>query len=87
MDYHVESLTYLEVQIKFADDLGSIWAVDGYGVDWNGGPLEGPFCCRLRCDHGGKSDVPRNDLFRIRHLGRYDNIGRLPIILRALYGP
>ena len=65
MNHHMESLTHLEVQIKFADDLGSIWAVDGDSVDRKGGPLEGPFCCRLRSDHGGKGDVLRNDLFRI----------------------
>ena len=62
-------LAYLEVQIKFSDDLGSIWAVDGYGVDWKVGPLEGTFCCRLRYDHGGKSDGPKNDLFCIALTG------------------
>ena len=61
MERDTEFLTYLEVQIKFADDLGSRWAVNGYGVDWEVGSVEGPFRGRLGCDHGEKGDVPRND--------------------------
>ena len=86
-DHDVESLAHLEVQIKFADDLGSIWAVDGYGVDWKVGSLEGPFCCRLRCDHGGMGDVPRNGLFRIAPTGNTDSIDKLSITPRTLLGP
>lgn len=48
--------THLEVQIKFADDLGSIWAVDGYGVDWEVRSPEGPVRYHLRCDHGGAEE-------------------------------
>jgi len=53
------------VQIKFADHLGSVWAVDGYCIDWEVRSFEGPFCCRLGCDHGGKGCVPWNDLLCI----------------------
>lgn len=57
-----EFLAYLEDYIKFADDLGSVRAVNGYGVDWEVCPFEGPVCGRLGCDHGGKGDVPWDDL-------------------------
>ena len=51
---------HLEVQIEFTDDLGPVRAVNGYGVNREAGPFEGPFRgCRGR-DHGGKEDVPRN---------------------------
>ena len=43
----MEFLAHLEVQIEFADDLGTVWAVDGYGVDWEVRPFEGPFCGHL----------------------------------------
>ena len=36
----MEFLAYLEVQIKFADDLGSVWTVNGYGVDWEAWSFE-----------------------------------------------
>ena len=53
---------YLEVQIEFADDLGSIWAVDGHCVDWEVGSFEGLLCCRLGCDHSGGGCIPWIDL-------------------------
>ena len=61
-------LAHLEVQIEPADDLGPTWTVNGYGVDREAGPFEGPFGSRLGCDHGGKEDVPRNDLWWCDHM-------------------
>ena len=62
MNHGTGFTAYLEVQIKFADDLGFRWAVDGYCVDWEVGSFEGPFCCRLGCDHSGGGYVPWNDV-------------------------
>ena len=62
MDHSTGFPAYLEVHIKFADDLGFRWAVDGYCVDWEVGSFEGPFCCRLGCDHSGGGCVPWNDV-------------------------
>ena len=61
----MESLAHLKVQIKFTDDLGPLWAVNGYGVNWEFVPFEGPFRGRLGRDHDGKREVPWNCLSRI----------------------
>ena len=61
-------LTYLEVQIKFTDDLGSIWTVDGYCIGWEVRSFEGPLRC-LGCDHSGKGCVPWNCLLYIAPAG------------------
>ena len=37
----VECLPHLEVQIKFAGNLGSLRAVYSHGIDWEFGPFEG----------------------------------------------
>lgn len=54
MEGDTESLAHLEVQIKFADDLCTAWAVNGYSVDWEVGSFEGPFGGGLGRDHDGK---------------------------------
>ena len=51
-------LAHLEVQIKFTDDLGPVWAVNGYGVDREVGSFEGPSRGCLGCDHEWKGNVP-----------------------------
>ena len=56
-DREMEFQAHLEVEIKLADNLGPVWTVDDYGVDWEVGPFEGPFFCSLGCNHGG-GDVP-----------------------------
>ena len=52
-----ESLTHLELQVKFTDDLGPLWAVNGHGVDWEFVPFEDPFRGRLGRDHDGRREV------------------------------
>ena len=61
----METLTHLEVQVKFTDDLSSLWAVNCYGVDWEFVPFKGPFRGRLGRDHDGGREVPWNGLSRI----------------------
>ena len=67
MEGDAESLAYLEIQIKFADNLCSLRAVNGYGIDREFVPFEGPLFGSLGCDHDGKREVPRklNDHSRI----------------------
>ena len=81
MERDIGFLTHLKVQIKFADDLGSMWTVDSYGVDWEVRPFKGPLCCRLGCDHGGNGDVLRNDLLYIAPAG-YDSAYESSIAVR-----
>ena len=54
----MKSIAHLKVQIKFTDDLGSLWAVYGHGVDWELVPFEGPFRGNLGRDHDGRREVP-----------------------------
>ena len=82
MERDIGLLAHLEVQIKFTDDLGSMWAVDGYGVDWEVRSFKGPLCRRLGCDHGGNGDVFRNDLLYIAPTG-YDSAYESSIVVRA----
>lgn len=69
------SLAHLKVQIKFANHLGAMRAVDGYSVDGEARSFEGPFCCRLRYDHGG-----RGDLF---YIALTDQDNKSSIVIRA----
>jgi len=57
-----ESLTHLEVQIEFTNDLGPVWAVNSYCINWEVGPFERPLRSILGRDHDGKREVPRNGL-------------------------
>ena len=59
MGHGTVSLAHLEIQIKFAGDLGSLRAVNGYGVDWEFVPFEGPLFGSPGHDHDGKMEVPR----------------------------
>jgi hypothetical protein len=75
----MEFLAHLEVQIKFTDDLGSVWTMNGYGVDWEVGSFEGPFCGRLGRDHGGKEMF----LGMTSRASPVDYIYKVSIIMRA----
>jgi len=61
----METLAHLEVQIKFTDDLGSVWAVNCHSIDWECVPFEGPFRSSIGRDHDGRREVPRNGLSHI----------------------
>ena len=58
----MRTLAHLEVQIKFTDDLGPLWAVNGHGVDEKFMSFEGPCRARLGRDHDGRGEVPWNGL-------------------------
>ena len=53
--------------------------MDGYGVDWEVGSFEGPFCGRWGYDHGG--DLGRCSLEYLRSPN--DGTPKVPIMIQA----
>ena len=82
MEDDMECLAHLEVQIKFACDLGSLWPVNNHGVNWKFGPFEGQFCGSLGCDHDGKGEIPLNGIPSIVSHRRDSSNS---IVMRALH--